>query len=151
MLKMIFHNSADVWNENFLKKNGRNLDLLRRSKIGFDDFFKRIFYVSFDIYAIEHVEYWVTYFQVCWENFPSIKECVDTKLRVRLVEMKISKETLKKIVKTYFGSSRKIWVSSIFEEIFISNGSRIVKIIFNAHWRYLKRFPNINECVVNKI
>ena len=31
-------------------KNGKNSDLSRRSKIGFDDFFKRPFYVSFDIF-----------------------------------------------------------------------------------------------------
>ena len=30
-------------------KNGRKSDFSRRSKIGFDDFFKRSFYVSFDI------------------------------------------------------------------------------------------------------
>ena len=31
-------------------KNGENADFSKRTEIGFDDFFKRSFYVSFDIF-----------------------------------------------------------------------------------------------------
>ena len=49
LLKMIFHNSGVVWSENLLKK-WKNSDLSRCSKISFEDFFKRYFYVCFDIF-----------------------------------------------------------------------------------------------------
>ena len=49
VLKIISHNSGVFWSENLLKK-WKKSDLSRSSKIGLEDFFKRYFYVSFDIF-----------------------------------------------------------------------------------------------------
>ena len=49
VLKMISHNSGVSWSESLLKK-WKKSDLSRCFKIGLEDFFKRYFYVSFDIF-----------------------------------------------------------------------------------------------------
>ena len=71
----------------------KNTDFSRQTEIGFDEFFKRFFYVSFQMAS----ELWKMNFNTRWrylEHSPNIKEYVGKKIRVvRLVEMKISKET----------------------------------------------------------
>ena len=90
VLKIIFHPSGVVWNEN-LQKKGKNSDLSRRFKMWvFFHFFRKF---SFQMTP----ELWKIIFNKLWrylKHSSNIKECVGKKFRViRLVEMKISKET----------------------------------------------------------
>ena len=155
--KCVENNFSQFWSRlkwKSPKKMKKNSDLSRCSKIGFDDFFKRLFYVSFDICTtLIFLPTHSLMFGECFKYLQSVLKMIFHNSGV------VWNETIKGNVKNRLKKSSKPILEHLerseffpfFEEIFISYDFRIVKIIFSTFWRYLKHSLNIKECVGIKI
>ena len=136
-------------------KNGKNSDLSRHSKIGFDDFFKHSFYVSFDILISTSrttLIFWQTHSLMFEECFRYL-QCVFKMIFMLLKRFEIKgnvKMSLKKSPNLILKCLERSEFFPFWRKFLFQKAPGAWKIIFNTRW-YLKHFSNFKEYVSRKI